>query len=98
LEAFVSKACVEVFDRRKQTLRCRAFGDAEDRGQKAYERAVQAAKDADVTLQDLCEGNPLPKTARSYLLGGGAHVTVTDHSEEYPIVVTGSHGMMWVKA
>lgn len=44
---------VELFDRRKQTVRCRAHGDEIDRGQRAYDSAVELARKHDVTIQDL---------------------------------------------
>jgi len=43
---------VDIFDRRGQTLRCRAI-DGGDRGVKIYERAAATAKEHDVTIQDL---------------------------------------------
>jgi hypothetical protein len=46
---------VELFDRRAQTVRCRAHGDDEDRGQRAYERALILANHHDVTLPDLVD-------------------------------------------
>lgn len=46
---------VELFDRRGQTVRCRAHGDDTDRGQRAYDAALEIAKRHDVTIQDLCE-------------------------------------------
>jgi len=95
LEHFCSLAPVEVFDRRGQTLRCRAFGP--NRGQDSYDQAVKAAKEADVTLQDLVthetEG---PREAHYRNLGGDvATVRVSDCSEEYPVVVLGGDGMQW---
>ncbi len=94
LEKFGHYAGVEIFDRRGQTLRCRAHSNGTDRGQAAYGRALKAAKSRDVTMQDLCETGKT-ENGKSHLLRNGATVTVSDCIEEYPIVNLGSHGMKW---
>ncbi len=85
---------VELFDRRQQTVRCRAHGDAEDRGQRAYEQAVELAKKHDVTLQDLVDTGRR-ENAETKSLPGGASVTVAACVEEYPVVHLGSDGLTW---
>ena len=85
---------VEFFDRRAQTCRCRAHGDEEDRGVAAYQRAVELAKQFDVTVQDLVDTGRRVKAGKIDL-GGGAKVEVSDCVEEYPVVHLGTHGMKW---
>jgi hypothetical protein len=84
---------VELFDRRQQTVRCRAHGDATDRGQRAYERAVELAKQHDVTLQDLVDTGR--RENKREHRAGAASVTVADCVEEYPVVHLGSDGIKW---
>lgn len=83
---------VEFFDRRGQTVRCRAHGA--DRGLKAYEEACKLAKLNDVTVQDLVDTGKRVNLEKIDL-GGGASVVASDCVEEYPVVHLGSHGMKW---
>jgi hypothetical protein len=55
---FAAMSVVELFDLRGQTVRCRTRGEAADRGQRAYERAVALAQRYDMTLQDLVDSDP----------------------------------------
>lgn len=86
-------APVEFFDRRGQTIRCRAHDFCGDNGDRNYKLAVEAAKKADVTLQDLVVSGK--KNSRTHMLGGGATCTVSDCVEEYPVVHMGSDKMKW---
>jgi hypothetical protein len=86
-------APVEFFDRRGQTCRCRAHDWDGDNGQRCFNVAIEAAKAADVTIQDLNEVGT--HNARTHILGGGATCTVSDCKEEYPVRHLGSHGMKW---
>jgi len=96
LEAFFREAPVEFFDRRGQTVRCRAHESVEgDRGQHNYELAVLSAQNSDVTLQDLVVIGK--KNSQTYLSETGATVTISDCVENYPVVFCGSHGMKWGK-
>jgi len=96
LQAFQLDAMfhVELFDRRGQTVRCRAFGD--DGGQSAFEEAVELAKKNDVTVQNLVTTNEVV-SQKTKKLGRRASVTITENREEYPIVHLASHGMKWGK-
>lgn len=97
LQGFMAVTPVELFDRRGNTLRCRAFAcpkHPDDRGQHNYDEAVRQAKEYDVTLQDLVDTRRR-KDARTHMLGKGATVTVADCVEEYPVVHLGTHGMKW---
>ena len=85
---------VELFDRRAQTVRCRAHGDDEDRGQRAYERALILANHHDVTLQDLVH-TAKRENEETLDLSGGASVAIADCVEEYPVVHLGTDGMKW---
>jgi hypothetical protein len=85
---------VELFDRRAQTVRCRAHGDEDDRGQRAYERALILAIQFDVTLQDLVHTGGR-ENEETLALGGGASVAIADCVEEYPVVHLGTDGMKW---
>lgn len=93
LERFATQAMfvIEVFDRRDQTLRCRAFG--EDGGAGAKARAVKIAMKHNCTVQDLVDTGRR-ENARTLALGA-AKVTVAKCVEEYPVVWLGSHGMKW---
>ncbi len=75
-------------DRRGQTVRYSCM--PED-----AERALQAAKDTDVTLQEIVVVGH--KNAQGLDLGGGATATVSDCIEEYPVLHLGAHGMKWEK-
>jgi hypothetical protein len=94
LENFCREALVEVFDRRGQTLRCRAFGP--NRGIDCYTQAVDVARKTDVSLQDLVVTGRGGES-HNVELGGGASVTVAACIEEYPVVVLGSDQMKWGK-
>lgn len=96
LYKFAEEACVEVFDRRGQTIRCRAHSNGEDGGEASYARALEAAKTADATMQDLVDTGKRTG-GQSHLLGGGAACTVSMCVEEYPVVHLGTHGMKWGK-
>jgi len=93
LYRFSDFACVEIFDRRGQTCRCRAHDLDGDGGKRAYDAALEAAKAADVTMQGLeIVGT---ENARTHMLGGGATATMRDCREEYPVKHLASHGMKW---
>lgn len=70
LESFLAAAPIELFDRRGNTLRCRAHDLDGDRGMKNYADAVQEAKNFDVTFQDLVSTT----TAEDYpIVHSGSH-------------------------
>jgi hypothetical protein len=84
---------VELFDRRAQTVRCRAHGDAPDRGQDAYCRAVQLAREHDVTLQDLVDTGRY-ENSRTHEVGI-ADMVISECVTEHPVAHLGSDEMLW---
>ena len=101
LERFCLDAGVEIFDRRKQTLRCRAHPGAvivagdfvEATAAVAYGHALSTAIETDCTMQDLIVTKDVVSTQKLKI--GDARATVTEHREEYPVKHLGSHGLKW---
>lgn len=92
---YAAMFAVEFFDRRGQTVRCRAHGDGESPGLGAYRKAVELARQHDVTVQDLTDTGRRENARAVGGLPAGVTATVSDCVEEYPVVHLGSHGMTW---
>lgn len=88
---WMAMSVVELFDRRKQTVRCRAHG--EDGGRSAYDEALALAKKHDVTMQDLVDTGL--RINHQAVAMGQSRAVVSECVEEYPIVHLGTHGMKW---
>lgn len=77
---------LNAIDRRKQTVRYMCMGEDAD-------FAIAAAKDSDVTMQEIVAVGR--ENTRTHDLGNGASATVSDCIEEYPLLHEGTHGMKW---
>ena len=85
----------DVLDSGGKTTHVRIFLGMADDPKAAEERLIEAAKDADITLQRLEHVELENRKVIQKFKVGDAEVTEFESGEQYPVVHLGTHGMKW---